>query len=400
MSDDDESGVARHLASMARRHAARSQRPGQPAGVFTRAGSFDGHFPNAHWLSAAWSPDGSQLAFGGRTTGGDGTLQVWDGESGRHEGHGARGLTHGVTGAVMSLAWAPDGEHLVTVESSHVLGQPSIKVHVRHGAKPARAIELPPGLAGSQVAWSPDGALLALSSRAPARTVFVDPASGAVHRVLNGVSGPVAWDPARRRIAGLDGTSVVLCDPVTGERRELAAQAGGSRLGALAAEAAARAGDARMAAMMADILDRGLMPTAIAWAAHGRHLAVTHGKDIVVWDTESGTPLRTLPWTTDAGDRSGDGTVAAIEWLDGGHLLEFRPRGGTGYYEEDGDASTISLWDVGSGTCLSTEVFSETVHGVAKPIAEARLAPDHRRIALAVEHTAPVICRITGFPET
>jgi hypothetical protein len=48
-------------------------------------------------------------------------------------------------------------------------------------------------------------------------TILLDPASGSQRRVLDGVSGPAAWEPEGRLIAGAEGTSVALFDPVTGQ---------------------------------------------------------------------------------------------------------------------------------------------------------------------------------------
>ena len=86
MSDED-SGPAEFLINAARRRQSPPP-PQPPAGrvTLTRVGHFHGNFPGAFWLSAAWSPDGSQLAFGGKTQFGHGYLEVWNGESGRHEG--------------------------------------------------------------------------------------------------------------------------------------------------------------------------------------------------------------------------------------------------------------------------------------------------------------------------
>src|SRR5262249_45511433 len=181
----------------------------------TRVGRFHGSFPNSYWLSAAWSPDGSQLAYGGKTQQGSGVLELWNGESGHHEGFSGRHLTHDVTGAVLSLAWAPDSRRLATVESGR---SGELAVRVRSQAGGSRPVALPPGLPVSQVAWSPDGTLLALSGPGCPDTVLADASAGGQYRVLPGVSGPVAWEPDGRLIARVDGTSIVLSDPVTGKK--------------------------------------------------------------------------------------------------------------------------------------------------------------------------------------
>jgi WD40 repeat protein len=360
--NDDDSGPAEHLV-----HQSQPTTESSRAGVtIERVGPFHGddNITNSYWRSAAWSPDGSQLAFGGSTvTGVTGILQVWNGESGHHEGLSVRHLTRDVTGAVLSLAWSPDSKRLASVES-HLSGRAA--VHVRSRAERSRSIDVPSGLTVPQVAWSPDGTLLVLSGRDCPDTVLLDPSGSAKPHVLRGVSGPIAWEPEGKLIAGVDGTNVVLCDPVTGERRGVAAQEH--------------------------------PPTAIAWARHGRYLAVADGEDILVWDVEAGRARWRLPWTTAAGDRGPDGAVAAIEWLDGGgYLLEFRPEGGACRDEKGSTVSTVILWDIATGKWVFVQQFFEMLsHDARGPIATAVLAPDHRRVALAINNRAPVIWRISG----
>jgi len=361
VSDDDPGMVQRHLINMAKRHDTPA-----PSGKVTivKTGSFHGAFTNANWRSQAWSPDGSQLAYGGQTGGGAGILQVWDGNTGHHESHSMRHLTHGVTGAVVSLSWAPDSRRLATIEVDHKSGERAVGIRSQDGGSHAHAV--PHGMAVSAVAWSPDGTLLALSGGPDCpQTVLFDPASGTVRRTLDNLSGPVAWQPDGRLLAGTYETSVLLCDPVTGGRV--------SRL----------AGDHR--------------PTAVAWARHGRYLAVADGERIRVWDADAGAQVSLIPWTTGEGDRGPDGKITSIEWLDGGrYLLEFRQRGGAWRDERGSTCSTVILWDARDAKWYFIELFYELLGGIRRPIAGTVLAPDGRRCAHAIDNHAPAIWSITG----
>jgi WD40 repeat protein len=359
---DDPGMVQRHLINVAKHH---QQAPVQPSGkiTITRTGSFHGTFSNSLWLSQAWSPDGTQLAYGGKTAGGAGILQVWDGNTGHHEAHSMRHLTHGLTGAVVSLAWSPDSGRLATVEVSHDSGQRAIGIRSRSGG--SRAVAVPPGLPVTQVTWSPDGGLLALSGPDCPQVILLDPATDTVRRVIDNLSGPVAWRPASQLLAGSYETSVLLCDPATG-----------GRTGRLAGQ------DGR--------------PTAIAWAPHGKFLAVADGELIRVWDADAGTQVSTIPWTTVEGDRGPDGTVTRIDWLDDRCLLEFRPRGGAWRDERGSTCSTAILWDALQPRWIFVELFSELVNSVRQPLAGSVLAPDGRRTAHAVDNHAPTIWRING----
>jgi WD40 repeat protein len=364
VSDDDLSRAERRLIDQARKHQA--QPPTSPGKVtVTRVGRFHGAANvNLNWLAMAWSPDGSQLALGGRTSNGrSGVLDVWDGNSGHHETHSMRHLTHGLTGPVIALDWSPDNRHLAAVEQDS--SSNARTVHIRSQAEGSRAVAMPPGLPVCQVAWSPDGSTLALSGPDCAQTVLVDAASGAVRRVIDHLSGPVAWDPQGAKIAGHFETSVLLCDPATG-------------------------------GLVGRLAGQEHPPTAMAWARHGKHLAVADGEKIRVWDADDSALRWTVPWTTSEGDRGPDPTITTLQWLDGGrYLLEFRPKGGAWHDELGSTCGTVILWDV-HDKCLFVELFSEIENHVRKPIAGLALAPDGRRFAVAFDHIPPVIWKIDG----
>jgi WD40 repeat protein len=362
VSDDDPGLVQRHLMNVARHH---QQAPAQSSGkvTITRTGGFHGTFSNSLWLSQAWSPDGTQLAYGGRTAGGAGILQVWDGNTGHHEAHSMRHLTHGLAGAVVSIAWAPDSKRLATIEVDHKSGARAVGIRSQSGG--SRAVAVPPGLPVSQVTWSPDGALLALSGPDCPQVILLDPATDTVRRAIDNLTGPAAWRPTSPLLAGIYETSVLLCDPVTG-----------GRTGRLAGQD-----------------DR---PTAIAWAPHGQFLAVADGERIRVWDAQAGTQVSVIPWITGQGDRGPDSTVTRIDWLDDRYLLEFRPRGGAWRDERGSTCSTVTLWDAHEVKWYLIELFYELVNSVRQPIAGSVLAPDGRRCAHAIDNHPPGIWRING----
>ena len=59
--------------------------------------------------------------------------------------------------------------------------------------------------------------------------------------------------------------------------------------------------------------------------------------------------------------------------------------------------STVILWDTATGKWLFAQQFFELLSRYARgPIATAVLAPDHRRVVLAINNRAPVIWRIAG----
>ena len=367
MSDDKPSRAEQRLIDHARKQQAKQQQQQpQPPGkvAINRAARFHGDEPrNAFWLSQAWAPDGSQLAYGGKTAKGAGVLDLWDGNSGHHEPFKMRHLTHDLAGMVIALAWSPDSKHLATVEEDHLSHAKAVRI--RSQAEGPRPVQFPQHLPITQVAWSPDGTTLALSGPDCPQTVLVDAATGAQQRVLDNLSGPVAWRPDGRVIAGLYEASVLLVDPATG-----------GRTGRLA--------------------DHENRPTAVAWARHGTRLAVADGEKIRIYDADSGGTVSRIPWTTVEGDRGPDPAISSLQWLDGGrYLLEFRPRGGAWHDEMGTTCSTLILWDV-MERWLFVELFSEVVLKHRLPAAGIALAPDGRRCAAAFDDRLPVIYRIDG----
>jgi WD40 repeat protein len=360
---DDPSRAEQHLINRARKRQAPPPSPpsGQP--VIKRVKRFSGTAANTYWLSQAWSPDGSQLAFGGRTGGNQGALHVWDGNSGHHEKFSMRHLTHGLAGPVIGLEWSPDSQHLAAVGEG---SQGQRTVHVRRQDQAPRPIPVPPGVPVTQAAWSPDGTLLALSGPGCEQTALVDVATGAVRKVLDNLSGPVAWQPDGQLIAGLHETNVLLCDPVTGAR-------------------------------VKRLAEQTHRPTALGWARHGKYLAVSDGERIVVWNADAEEWHWRLPWTTSEGDRGPDAAISSLQWLDGGgYLLEFRPRGGAWRDERGSTVATAILWDLETGKAPIVELFYEISGGVRQPPAGLALAPDGRRFALANDGIVPVIWQVAG----
>jgi WD40 repeat protein len=362
VSDDKPSRAEQHLINEARKHQARQQPPGKL--TIGRVGRFNGMAANVHWLAQAWSPDGKQLAYGGAHHDGHGRLHLWHADSGHDESFTVRHLTHDVAGPVIGLDWAPDGKHLASVERAQASGEPV--VHIRSQADGVRQVQLPPGLPVNQAAWSPDGGTLAVSGPDCQGTVLIDAASGAQRRVLDHLSGPLAWQPGGQLIAGVFETSVLLCDPATG-------------------------------GMAGRLAGQEQHPAALAWDRHGKHLAVCDSERIIVWDAGAGTQRWRLPWPTAEADRGPDGTVTSIHWLDGGgYLMEFRQKGGA-YHDEWGTTvATVWLWDIEDGQAVCSKFFLEHEKGRIQPVAGVSVSPDGRRVAAALDFFPPDMWQITG----
>jgi WD40 repeat protein len=368
VSDDDSGhGFQGFLVNRARKQQLVARQASTLEHDINRSAHFEGSTPLMHWHAAAWSPDGSQVAAGGHHAQGSqtkGELEIWDGHSGQHEGHRTRHLRHDLDGPVISLSWSPDSAHLASIEKHAKSGQPLL--HIRSQAEGKRAISLPEGMQATKVEWSPDGSQLALSAGGTRSVLLIDPASGQLRRTLEGVSGPVAWEPGGRRIAGPDGAAVAIFDAASGQR-------------------------------MRTISGPEHKATAIAWATQGKVLAVSNGENIRVYDADNGDYLRNVPWGTSEGDRSNDPTVHYLGWLDKGrYLFEFRKWGGLSRNDGTSKIGTMALWDVTTKVLFSF-LIHETINHVQCPPAEILVGPQGgRQTLIFFDDRPPQVWEISG----
>jgi len=363
--EDETRGFEGFLVDRARRKQAAQQQPPTRAHDINRSARFDGATPDTYWLSAAWSNDGSQVAAGGQNPSGrHGMLEIWNGHNGHHEEHSTRHLRHDLAGPVISMSWAPDSARLATIERDAKSGR--LVTNIRSQAEGKRPISLPEGPDRPRVAWSPDGSQLALSARAARSVLLVDAASGQPRRTLEGVSGPVAWEPGGHRFAAQDGADVAIFDAATGQRART-------------------------------ITGQQHQATAVSWATRGKVLAVSDGEHIRVLDADSGERLWNLPWVTAEGDRSDNSSVDYIGWLDSGrYLLEFRKHGAWSRSDASTRIGTVALWDV-TAHSLFWFLFHETVARVQRPPAEVLAGPQGGRQTLILfDHHPPAVWEITG----
>jgi WD40 repeat protein/DNA-binding SARP family transcriptional activator len=251
-------------------------------------------------VALAFSPDGDQLASAGNDqAGAHGTVQMWDPATGDRL---AGPLRH--RGRVTSVAFRPDGD-LLAAGTDDPTGGGVVELWDPDTGRQVR--RLPPGDAITAVAFSPDGDLLATADEGGAVRLW-DPDTGRQMRRLrhgDAVSS-VAFSPDGKMLAtgsaGRSGGGALrLWHPATG--RPLPSPPLGSGV------------------------------EAVAFSPGGRLLATAHLEEVRLWDPNTGhrvgEPL------------SHDAPVRSVAFSPGGDLLA------TGSGRRSG--GTVRLWDPARG---------------------------------------------------
>jgi WD40 repeat protein/uncharacterized protein YjbI with pentapeptide repeats len=328
--------------------------------------------------SLAWAPSGRELAAGSD----DGTVRVWDGETGalaRELG----GIGGGTGGTVWSLAWAPSGRELAS-------GSADGKVRVCVAATGALARELGgPGGSVWSVAWAPSGRELAAGSADGTVRVW-DAETGAQARELGGTGGSVwslAWAPSGRELAagstdvrvwdGETGAVARDLDGVTGSSvSSLAWAPSGRDLAAGSTDGTVRVWDWVTGALARELGGSGSSVWSLAWAPSGRELAAgSEDGTVRVWDGETVALAREL-----RGSGAGAGSVA---WAPSGRELAVG--------SEDG---TVRVWDGVTGA------LARELGGAGGSVLSLAWAPSGRELAIGSEDgTVQVWDGETGAPE-
>ncbi len=282
---------------------------------------YEGHSWRVY--AVAWSPDGRCIASGSY----DGTVQVWDALTGH------RLLTYPRHRAsVSAVAWSPDGGRIVSCGETTPGSEQGEAVQVWEG-KTGRLLLTYPGHAVKEkpisihsVAWSPDGALIASSSRFRSVQVW-DAASG---QTVMTVSRPdvraIAWSPDSTRLAVAADKTVQVCDVATG--RVLLTYSG----------------------------HRDFV-TAVAWSPDGSRLASGAYKSVQIWEAATGRLMHSNEGPTDF--------LTELTWSPDGRRIALAS------YDK-----SVRVWDAATGRCQFIYV------GYPNVVEAARWSPDGKRIAL------------------
>lgn len=151
----------------------------------------------------AWSPDGTRIAFTRVAEGSTGDIHVI-GVDGRGETQltDADTPTHGIFSYDDQAAWSPDGTRIAFISNRDVDLDYEIWVMNADGSAPVRLTRTRELELDKAPAWSPDGSLLAFSRGRGDRTAIwtMRPDGNAARRLRTRADEP-AWSPDGRRIA-------------------------------------------------------------------------------------------------------------------------------------------------------------------------------------------------------
>lgn len=263
-------------------------------------------------LGAAFSPDGGLVAACDQ----DGWLAVWKTDDGA-ERFRERVFPQRAT----ALAWSPDGARVAVAGAADA-------IRLRDSVSGRAVAEIPCGGGVTALAWSPDG-----------RSVASGHASGAVH----------LWDAA----TGAAGIPL----PAHGDEiRGLSFSPDGRFLASGSWDEKARVSDLATGEALLSIDVPGGGVYAVAFSPDGRRLATgAYDGAVRLWDAATGAPLLSM-------SRGRDGVIAVAFSRDGGRLLS------------GGFDRSLRLWDARSGELLlSAEGHMDAIYAVGFTADERRI---------------------------
>jgi WD40 repeat protein/beta-lactamase regulating signal transducer with metallopeptidase domain len=321
--------------------------------------------------TVAVSPDGAVLATGHSA----GDIVLWDSRDGREVA-----VLKGHRDAIKAIAFAPDGRSLATLDAGRAVKLWSLEVR---RVTPAATLRLDPQICLVALAYSPDGATLAVAdgpANAAGGVALWDLATRRLRAALEGHErgvAAVAFSPDGATLASADWSGVVrLWDAATGRPRDafggpqrvlrLVFSPDGAVLAAAGADRSVTLWDLESGSELARFTCPGGR-LHLAFSPDGRRLAVSGG------DTEPGPGVQDEVTIWDVATRSRAASLS-------GHnraiiALAFAPDGAT--LATSGLDRAVRIWDLATGRTR------RALAGLPCPAQSLAFSPDGRVLALA-----------------
>lgn len=353
--------------------------------------------------SATWSPDEKRLATGSD----DGTIKVWDAATGkelvalRRAGEvGAAAWSPFGASKAGAVAWSPDGKRLASTAGS------TITVWDVAAEKEQQSMLFPPGKdPGGEfepgvlaLAWSPDGASLAVAGSAGYGFLIWDTRAGQEPRVLGRtekrrfsiVRPAVAWSSDGKLLACRGEEGLELWDVTAGkmtrsfsteEPAPFAWKPGSTLLAVAPRGKVIKVWDTATGQEAMSLRGHRARITSLSWASNGRLASASQDLEIKVWDASGGRDTFLVGKST--------GLRLTYSSPDGKRVVVTVPvrrqPGDTGPFE----LVDLNVWDLEARKVLFT---------IPRRNATLRLSwsPDGQRLA-CMEQTGGVVAGGVGF---
>ncbi|KAF7333400.1 WD-REPEATS-REGION domain-containing protein [Mycena venus] len=328
----------------------------------------EGHTDSVN--SVAFSPDGRHIV----SASDDHTLRLWDAETGAQIGDALEGHTGGVT----FMAFSPDRRHIVSASDDHTLRLWDAET----GAQICDALE---GHTSSvwSVAFSPDGRHIVSASYDHTLCLWDAETGAQIGGALEGHSGSVnsvAFSPDGRHIvsASYDHT-LRLWDAETGAQigdaleghtnsvNSVAFSPDGRHIVSASLDHTLCLWDAETGAQIGDALEGHTdSVTSVAFSPDGRHIvSVSDDHTLCLWDAETGAQI---------GDAL-EGHTGSV-WS-----MAFSPNGR--HIVSASNDHTLCLWDAETGAQIG-----DALEGHTNSVSSVAFSPDGRHIVSAsLDHT-------------
>lgn len=297
----------------------------------------------------AWSPDGQRLALAAGPLG-RGQVYIWDALTGAHQVvlTPSRSTNPNVNPEVYAaqVAWSPDGKLLASAIGDVQIWDPATGVLVKRlfpNVDSTATVHL--------IAWSPDGRYLAgrFNSSGSAQGIAIwNVETGALVRTLSLNVGSMAWSPDGKYLAITGNAGIGILSTVSWNVIQSIPFESGVPLAwspdSTSLAAAMHNGDIEVLAiptgkvMLTYRKQDQQGSKALVWSPDGQRIVSASDLSIQIWDARSGLTLFT--YASQTGNNQGNPSLGDLTWSPDGQYIA----SSTQYWPTLGGGGSIQVW--------------------------------------------------------